>query len=245
MKAIILAMLGFITLPSMAQRNNEHHKEIDEKIKSGFPSITRSLGGSFQPFRRLNRSVADLPQYKAVNSFTPTIGLGWFKERNRVVSDVGITFGHSIGGSSNQKSSTVRYIGFNANAGYNVSYIDNLMIYPLIGLGYETYQTIFYKDNSNINFNDVLTSPITQSAIRPQKFRNGFLAYRLGGGVSYAPQKNWPASIGIQTGYTGSFAKKAWKTNDYQSLGNAPKDVLSQFYFNVVLTTKPWMKRKA
>lgn len=244
MKTIIFSMLLFVTLPCMAQHENDRHKEISEKIKSGFPSITRSLGGSFQPFRQLNHSVADLPQYKALNSFTPTIGLGWIKERNRIIADAGITFGHSIGGNSNKKSSTVRYIGFNANAGYNVSYKDNLMIYPLIGLGYETYQAIFYKDNSNVDFNDVLTSPITQSAIRPLKFRNGFLVYRLGAGVSYTPQNNSPASIGIQTGYTGSFAKRAWKSNDYQSFRNAPRDVISQFYFNFVLTTKPWMKRK-
>ncbi|MBW7891091.1 MAG: hypothetical protein H3C48_08725 [Chitinophagaceae bacterium] len=244
MKTIIFSMLLFVALPCIAQHENDRHKEISKKIKSGFPSITRSLGGSFQPFKQINRAVAHLPQYKELNAFTPTIGLGWFKEKNRIIADAGITLGHSVGGHSSKKSSTVRYIGFNANAGYNVSYKENLMIYPLIGLGYETYQAIFYKDNSNIDFNDVLTSPVTQSAVRPLKFRNGFLVYRLGGGISYTPEKSPDASIGIQTGYTGSFTKKAWKSNDYQSFRNAPRDVISQFYFNIVLTTKPWPMRK-
>ncbi len=59
--------------------------------------------------------------------------------------------------------------------------------------------------------------------------------------VAFKSPKYPSSSIGLQAGYTGSFTKNDWKTNDGQTLGNAPEDRISQFYISLILTNKPWM----
>jgi hypothetical protein len=117
---------------------------------------------------------------------------------------------------------------------------ERITFYPFAGLGAQKYQALFYRDNSSINFDDVLASPAVQNSISSVKFNNGFLVYRLGFGFSLKSPK-YPASIGVQAGYTGSFKKNAWRSNEGQTLRNAPEDRISQFYISLVLTNKPWM----
>ncbi|MFT3948329.1 MAG: hypothetical protein QM763_15270 [Agriterribacter sp.] len=243
MKIIICCLCIIATLPVTAQHNREHKKWNKGKMAEYMPSLSRTLGGSFQKFSGLNGRLTNLPQYKQLKNYTATIGLGWFKERNRVISDAGITLGSSMSARRDEKSSTIRYIGFNANVGYDVLKNENITLFPLIGLGYQGYQAVFYKDNSGVAFNDVLESPTVQQAITPVKFTNGFLVYRAGAGVLFKSPKH-PGSIGLQAGYTGSFQKRAWRTNDGQVLANAPEDRISQFYFNVVLISTLWNMRK-
>lgn len=243
MRKIIFALLSITTLLASAQQKKIHKKWDKEKMAEYMPSFSRTLGGSFQKFNGLNSRLFGLPQYKSLRNHTATIGLGWFKERNRVISDAGFTLGSSLSGKRNEKSSTIRYISFNANVGYDVLKNEHITLYPLLGLGYQGYQAIFYKNNSQVAFNDVLESPVVQQNITPVKFTNGFLVYRAGAGVLFKSPK-CPGSIGVQTGYTGSFQKRAWRTNDGQLLANAPKDGISQFYFNVMLVTNPWMRKE-
>lgn len=243
MKIIISALLSILVLSAISQDKKDHKKWNKEKMAEFMPSLSRTLGGSIQQFNGLNNRLNGLPQYKTLKNYTATIGLGWFKERDRVISDAGITLGSSLSGKRNEKSSTIRYISFNANIGYDVLKNENITLYPLLGLGYQGYQAVFYKDNSRVDFNDVLESPALQQSITPVKFTNGFFVYRAGAGVLFKSPK-CPASIGLQTGYTGSFQKRAWRTNDGQLLANAPKDGISQFYFNVMLVTNMWMKRE-
>lgn len=242
MRKIIFTLLSITALSASAQHTQDHKKWDKEKMVEYMPSFSRTLGGSFQTFDGLNGRLFGLPQYKSLKNYTATIGLGWFKERNRVISDAGFTLGSSMSGKRDERSSTIRYIGFNANVGYDLLKNDNITLYPLLGLGYQGYQAIFYKDNSQVDFNDVLESPVVQQNIIPVKFTNGFFIYRAGAGVLFKSPK-CPGSIGVQTGYTGSFQKRAWRTNDGQLLVNAPKDGISQFYFNVVLVTNPWMRK--
>ncbi|MCC6289870.1 MAG: hypothetical protein IT249_18480 [Chitinophagaceae bacterium] len=243
MRIIICCICVMATLSATAQHNREHKKWDKEKMAEYMPSLSRTLGGSFQKFNGLNGRLTNLPQYKQLKDYTATIGLGWFKERNRVISDAGITLGSSMSARRDEKSSTIRYIGFNANIGYDVLKNENISLFPLVGLGYQGYQAVFYKDNSDVNFNSVLESPVVQQAITPVKFTNGFLVYRAGAGVLFKSPKH-SSSIGLQAGYTGSFQKRAWRTNDGQALANAPQDRISQFYFNVVLISNPWMRMR-
>jgi len=234
MKVIISILLLGISLSSNAQ-----HGKKDKFL----PLITRSVGGSFQQFDGLNSRVANLPQYKQLKDHAATLGLGWLKERNRIISGGGITIGSSMSGERDKKSSTIRYIGFNADLGYDLLKTEKIMLYPLAGLGFQKYQAIFYKDNSAVDFNDVLQSPAVQNSISSVKFNNSFLVYRLGFGISVKSSKYPSNSIGIQAGYTSSFKKHAWRSNENQVLGNAPEDKISQFYIGLVLTCKPWLMK--
>ena len=244
MKIIIASLFLVIALSSAAQRENRHKKFDKEKMEKYLPAITRSLGGSFQQFDGLNGRVANLPQYKQLKDYAATLGLGWFKEQNRFISEAGITIGSSMSGDRDEKSSTIRYIGFNADLGYDLLKSEKITLYPLVGLGFQKYQAIFYKDNSVVNFNDVLTSPAVQNSISSVKFTNGFLVYRAGLGIAFKSPKYPGNSIGLQAGYTGSFRKNDWRSNEGQTLGNAPEDRISQFYISLILTSKPWMMMK-
>ena len=244
MKIIIASLLFVIALSATAQQENHHKKFDKEKMEQFLPSITRSLGGSLQKFDGLNGRVANLPQYKQLKDYAATLGLGWFKERNHFISEAGFTIGSSMSGNRDKKSSTIRYIGFNADLGYDLLNSEKITFYPLVGLGVQKYQAIFYKDNSAVDFNDVLESPVVQNSISSVKFTNGFVVYRAGLGVAFKSPKYPSSSIGLQAGYTGSFRKNDWRSNEGQTLGNAPEDRISQFYISLVLTSKPWMMMK-
>jgi hypothetical protein len=234
MKIIISVLLTTLAIACQAQ---------EYKKKDFMPAITRSIGGAFQQFDGLNSRVSNLPQYEQLKDYSATLGLGWFKERNQFISNMGISIGSTMSGHRDEKSSTVRFINVNADIGYDVLKNDKVTLYPLAGLGFQKYQAIFYKDNSNVDFDDVLESPAVQNSIEPVKFKNGFFVYRAGFGVSLKSPKYPSSSIGLQAGYTGSFRKNEWRSNEDQVLDNSPQDRISQFFVSLVLTSKPWMMR--
>ena len=240
MKSIVCLLLISISLSATAQHQED--KEHDKKFKV-LPLITRGLGGSIQQFDGLNGRIASLPQYKKLRNDAATISLGWLKEEHRFITAAGITAGSSMSGNNDKKSSSIRYLSFNADLGYDLLKSERIMLYPLAGLGFQKYQALFYKDNSGVNFNDVLQSPDVQNSISSVKFNNAFLVYRLGFGVSVKSPKCPSSSIGIQAGYTGSFKKNSWRSNENQMLNNAPEDKVSQFYISLILMNKPWMMR--
>lgn len=244
MKSIIMAALVTLSLTCTAQQKKEHHTYGKKESMRYLPSITHSLGGSLQQFNGLNARVKNLPQYKPLKDYTATLGLGWIKEKDQVISDMGIAIGSSMSRHRNDKSSTIRYIGLHANAGYDILKSKKVTLYPLAGIGFQAYQAVFYKDNSNVDFDDVLSSPVVQNSIDAVKFSNSFWVYRVGAGVSFSSPRQPSASIGLQAGYTGSFRKRAWRSKENQLLRNAPEDRLSQFYVSLVLTSNPWMMHR-
>lgn len=244
MKMTTFFLLLAFAYSASAQKEPYHHKFDKETMMNYLPWATRSLGGSFQKFDGLNSRVANLPQYKQLRGYTGTLGLGMMKERNRVISDAGVTIGSSMSGRREEKSSTIRYISFNAGIGYDLLKSEKISLYPLAGIGVQLYQAIFFKDNRGQDFNNVLTFPSVQNNTLPVKFKNDFLVYRAGAGVSFRSPKCPSGSIGLQAGYTGSFRKNDWKSNEKQALGNSPEDRISQFYVSLMLITKPWMMRK-
>jgi len=203
------------------------------------PMASFTIGGSFQQFDGLNSRIAGVPQYKQLKDHAATLGIGWLKERNRVISNGGITIGSSMGGDNDEKSSTIRYYSITADIGYDVLKSERTMLYPFAGLGFQKYQAIFYKDNSAVLFDDVLQSTEVQNSIRSVRFNNPFFVYRLGFGFSLKSPKYPSCSIGIQAGYTGSFITNSWKSSENQSLGKAPQDKVSQFFVGLVLTSRP------
>src|SRR5262245_61354772 len=99
MKAFICLLLLAFAISSNAQ---------DDKNERFIPSRTRSLGGAFQQFDGLNSRVANLPQYEQLKDYSATLGLGWFKEKDRLISIMGVTIGSTMSGHRDEKSSTVR-----------------------------------------------------------------------------------------------------------------------------------------
>lgn len=231
-------IISFFLLGFALSTNAQHNKKAQFQ-----PLITHSIGGSFQQFDGLNSRVSTFPQYNQLKDYTPTLGLGWLKERKRFISGGNVSLGSSMSGDRDKKSSTIRYIAINADLGYDLLKSEKLMLYPLAGIGCQKYQAIFYKDNSAVAFNEVLQSTAVKNSISSVKFNNSFLIYRLGLGFSVQCPKHPSQSIGIQAGYSGSFKKHAWRSNENQLLGNAPEDKISQFFVGIVLTSKPMLMK--
>lgn len=244
MKLITLVFLSALSLSCFAQDEPAHKKFNKTRMERYLPSMTRSAGMSFQSFNGLNSRVANLPRYTQLKDYAFTLGLGWMKEMNRVVSDAGFTVGSSLSRKKDEQSSSIRHFGFNANIGYDVLKSEKITLYPLAGLGAQAYQAIFNINNSNVDFDDVLESPAVRNSIEPVKFNNAFFVYRAGIGVAFKSPEYPSSSIGLQAGYTGSFKKNAWKSKSGQSLNNAPQDRISQFYVTLVLASNPWMMRR-
>jgi opacity protein-like surface antigen len=235
MKPLIFLFLITISLSVLAQ---------DSKYHFEFPDMSRGLGASFQKFDGLNSRIANFPQYKTVMDQTGTLQLGWFKEQHQFITDMELGVGSSMSGNRDTRSSVIRYYGLNANIGYDVIKAEKILLYPLVGIGFQRYQARFYKDNSGVSIENVLQSPTVQSSLRPVDFTNLFLTYRLALGFAVKTEKcKWISSVGIQAGYAGSFKSQAWKTSDNQSLANAPEDKLSQYFATLILTSKPWFMK--
>lgn len=230
MKVITCLLLVGIALSSNAQH--------DKKDKF-MPMFTHSIGASFQKFDGLNSRVAGLPQFKQLKDNTGTLGLGWLKEDKRVVTSGSITIGSSMSGHHDQKSSTIRYGTINLDLGYDVIKSERIMLYPFVGLGFQRYQAIFFKDNSGVAFDDVLQSSTIKNTISSVRFNNSFFVYRAGLGFAVQSQKCPGSSIGLQAGFAGSFKNHAWKSNENQTLGNAPIDKINQGFASIIFISTP------
>ena len=214
--------------------------------KSGFmPYMLYGIGGSFQEFEALDGRIANFSQYKELRDHMGTLQLGWLKERNNFISVCAFQLGSSMSGDRDKKSSNLRFFGFSADIGYNVLGNERMMLYPMVGLGFEKYQARFFKDNSAVDFDDVLESSAVQSSIRPVDFKNSFFSYRAGVGFALKSPKNPNHAIGLQAGYVGSFKDHKWRSNENQELMNAPEDGLGRIYVSLTfLSQAGFMKHK-
>lgn len=239
MKTIVSLFLLAFCLPALAQDPiKDHHMNAED-----IPDMSRGLGVSFQKFDGLNSRIANFPQYKELRNATGVLQLGWFKEKKQFISQFNLMAGSSMSGDRDKRSSTIRYIGVGADMGYDFIKSSKFAAYPLVGIGYQRYQARFFRDNSGVDFNNVLSSPTVQNNLKPLELKNGFFNYRLGFGLAASSEKHHCA-IGIQALYTGSFKDHAWRSSDYQSLQNAPVDKLSQIYAGLVFTCRPFFMMK-
>ena len=231
MKITFLILCSVLSVSSFAQT--------DKKQWEKMPMLsTHSIGISFQKFEGLNQSIAAFPQYKGLRDYMGTLSMGSMMIKKNFITGITVTGGSSMSGDRDKKSSALRFLGAQLNFGYDVIPSEKFMLYPLVGIGFEGYQAKFYKDNSSVNFTDVLNSSTTQNNIRPVKFTNKFATYNLGLGFTLkAPKCN--SSIGIQAGYSGSFKDMAWKSSDMQQLANAPVDNLGRFQVGLVFSGMP------
>lgn len=232
MKIIILIAACAFSLSAVAQ---ETKKDKWEKMKQYMPTMTKSVGISFQKFDGLNNRIAGFPQYDPVKNHIWTISAGSMHNIKNFITHSTFTAGSSLSGNPDRQSSTVRVLGAGLDFGYDVIPAETFMVYPLVGVGAETYHAIFFKDVSGVDFDDVANSPAMQNSIRKTKFTNTFITYRLGLGVALKSPKGM-GTIGLQGGYAGSFADKHWRSAEYQSLNGSPKDGLQRYSVSLILS---------
>ena len=72
----ITSLMLLAAYSAAAQDKSVPRKHDWKDMEKYLPSITRSLGGSFQQFDKLNGRVANLPQYESLKGYTATLGLG-------------------------------------------------------------------------------------------------------------------------------------------------------------------------
>ena len=102
MKTILFSLLAVASLSATAQHGS----------KSNYiPMVTHGIGASFQKFEGLNSRIANYPQFKPLKESAGTLQLGFLKERNRLISDMGLIAGSSMSGDRDKKSSTIRFLG--------------------------------------------------------------------------------------------------------------------------------------
>lgn len=211
---------------------NAKHSNLNVRMMHG-------VGVTFQEFDGLSGRIENLSQYKGIRDHMATLQFGALKEYNRIVSNMVFTAGTSMSGDRQKQSSTLRFLGVSADLGYNVLNSQRLTLYPMAGLGYEKYQARFFRDNSSVDFDNVLQSSTEQNNLRPAEFKNSFVTYRLGAGFAIKSSKMPSHSIGFQAGYIGSFKDHEWRSNENQILKNAPEDGLRRIYATLTFLCQP------
>ena len=235
MKTIMLIALSVFSLSAMAQEKTDK-KAKWSKMKSMKPIMTHGIGVSFQNFDALNHRIAGFPQYDGLNNRMWTLTAGSMHVMNNFVSQMTVTGGSSLTGNPNKKSSTLRTIGGGFDLGYDVIPSETIMLYPLVGIGGETFHAIYYRDVNAVEFDAVANSTSVQNSIRKTKFVNSAFTYRLGLGMLVKSPRNEHGSIGIQAGYVSGFHDEKWKSAEYQNLNNAPHDIIKRFSVSLIFT---------
>ena len=235
MKTIMLIALSVFSLSAMAQEKTDK-KAKWEKMKSMKPIMTNGIGVSFQNFDGLNHRIAGFPQFDGLNNRMWTLTAGSMHVMNNFVSQMTITAGSSLTGKPSEKSSTLRTIGGGVDFGYDVIPSKTVMLYPLVGIGAETFHAIYYRDVNAVEFDAVANSTTVQNSIHKTKFVNSAFTYRLGLGMSVKSPRDDHGTIGIQAGYVSGFHDERWKSADYQDLNNAPHDVIKRFSVSLIFS---------
>ncbi len=242
MKTIILIAFSLLSLATIAQdtTNNTDKKAKWEKMFLVKPVITHGIGVSFQNFDGLNRRMAEFPQYDGLNNTIWTISFGSMKVIDNFVSQMTVSAGSSLTGNPSAKSSALRTLGAGLDFGYDVIPSKTVMLYPMVGIGAETFNAIYYRDVNAVEFDAVANSTIVQNSIEKTKFVNSAFTYRLGLGMSVKSPKH-DGTIGIQLGYVSGFHDENWKSAEYQSLRNAPQDVIKRFSISLIFSAGKMM----
>ena len=234
MKTIMLIALSVFSLSAMAQEKTDK-KAKWSKMKSIKPIMTHGIGVSFQNFDNLNHRIAGFPQYDGLNNRIWTISAGSMHVMNNFISQMTVTAGSSLTGKPSEKSSALRTIGGGFDLGYDLIPSETLMLYPLVGIGAETFHAIYYRDVNAVEFDAVANSTTLQNSIRKTKFVNSAFTYRLGLGMA-VKSPSGHGTIGLQAGYVSGFHDERWKSAEYQDLNNAPHDIIKRFSVSLIFT---------
>jgi len=237
--SILFFALSIFSLQAMAQETTDKKSKWG-KMKSSMPIMMNGIGVSFQNFDALNNRIAGFPQYKGLNNRIWTLTAGSMHVEKNFVSLMSITGGSSLTGNPSERSSALRTIGGGIDLGYDVIPSKMIMLYPLVGIGAETFHAIYYRDVNAVQFDAVANSSTVQNSIRKTKFVNSAFTYRLGMGFSVKSPKDY-GSIGIHAGYVSGFHDEKWKSAEYQNLGNAPHDVIKRFSISLIFTGSKMM----
>lgn len=196
------------------------------------------FGGNFQNFNGLNNRLASRQEYQKVQGNQATVVFGWQNMyRNQWIFDYALSYGNSLAGDKERKSSNLDATSFSVNLGYNVLAKSNpkVRLFPFVGLSGDRVSASFNKDLSSLPFDSVLASTSYQQRTQTLKLSNTFFSFSGGIGVDFLSKKNPNNCLGLVVGYTNSFKSRDWRANDDQLLTNAPSDNLSRFYLRLIL----------
>jgi hypothetical protein len=230
MKKLLCLLTLMMVLKSQAQKNK---KDTTETTHFYF-----GLGGNFQSFSGLNNRLASRPEYQKVEGNQAAFVFGWQSMyHNQWIVDYAMSYGNTLSGDKERKSSNLDAVSFSVNLGYNVLAKTNprIRLFPFIGVSGDRVSARLNKDISALPFDSVLASTSFQQRTQSLKFSNTFLSFNGGIGVDFVNKKYPNRGLGVVVGYTSSFKERDWRANDDQLLTNAPKDKLGRFYFRVIL----------
>ena len=221
MKKLLFTNLLFISIPIilLAQKNDNDRFDF---------YYGPAIAG--QDFSNLNNRIAAHLEFEQLENATWGAVLGWVAEAENVIFDYHFSFGGNKSGDAEKKHTNLFSFGWYAEFGYNFSKNKKIRFYPLVSGGYESFQAKLYKDISSIPFDTLLVSPPAQQQTESIGFSDSYFIYKLGAGLDFLKNKKHFRGIGIRAGYAGNITNRDWKTNDGQSLFNAPKDKLSQWF---------------
>jgi len=192
------------------------------------------VGVSLQGFDNLNARIANFPQYARLKDYMVTLNMGSLSQYKGFVSGMGVNLGSSLSGHEDKKSSATRFLGANIDLGYDVIPSNRILLYPYVGVGWELFHAKFYRDNTDVDFDDLADSPGIQNAVRPLTLSNNWFTWRAGIGLALKSPKGFGV-VGLKAGFTGSFTEKSWKTENSQMVSNAPTDQLRRGFVTLVL----------
>lgn len=206
--------------------------------------IYHSHGISFQKYTNLKARITSNPKYEHIPTSMGTLQLGFITVANKLSFTTGATVGNSLSGNKKTRSTACKMLGASIDVGYNLYAKDRLAITPFIGLEVENHTVQFNKDNSTIAFDSILSNTNIAQSVMPVIFYNTFFNYRTGITLSYKSIQNKRSSVGLQVGYSGSFAVTDWKINTTQTLATSPKDGLYKAFANVIFRYQFFSKKK-
>jgi hypothetical protein len=165
-----------------------------------------------QTFSNLSGRIATRPEYEKLRKTEFTFSIGLTREVDRLLIDYNLSFGSSLSGNKERKSSSIFSFGaamtFGLNFSENFSNYRRTRLWPFVGIGIQASNVKLNKDLAAVPFDSVLQSPSWQQRAMPQKFSNTFYCYKTGLAVDFIGKYNKRSSIGLRGGYIGSFKKQ-------------------------------------
>ncbi len=188
-----------------------------------------------QAFNHLN---ARLQKYypKSIPQNTFGIAMGGKTAANQFLfqGDVSMSFG--INSERGKGNTNVYFVGLNLEGGIFLTRPGAVRIYPFAGFGLDVAGVSAKQRTDNVNFDSVLSNPITRENTRPINLGTFFVSWKSGIAIDFGnPKKpDHPYSFGLRVGYKQSFNNGRWILEGDNNFANVPSDRLKQWSAGIV-----------
>jgi len=234
MKKLLLLLLTLISISSFSQNEDSVISSPDNT------HIYYGIGAAGQNFAGIGSRIALRPEYEALRKTEASLSIGLTREINSLMVDYNLSFGSSLSGDRERKSSSIISFGYSFTLGVNLcrnySPRHRIKLWPFAGIGIQTFKVALNKDLAAVPFDSVLQSTNWQQRTAPLRFSNTFFTYKTGVAIDFVSKHNKRSAYGLRAGYIGSFKSKDWRINEEQVLANAPTDKLSRWFATLQVT---------